>query len=84
MNLKKLVITFLFPIFMVNVSLIAQEKKSALPASISDLAGLWEVSKIEQPYGSSDTSSVQQWIGKKYRFRRVKFKCWMNLNSTEN
>lgn len=50
-----------------GVSLSAQDKKNPfpLPTSLSDLEGLWEVNKIEQPYGSTDTSAVQQWLGKK-------------------
>ncbi len=57
---------FTLSIFLsLGVSLLAQDKKIPLPSSLADLEGLWEVTKIEQPYGSPDTSSVQQWLGKK-------------------
>ncbi len=62
MNFK---IFTLFIFFSLGASLLAQDKKIPLPASLADLEGLWEVTKIEQPYGSTDTSSVQQWLGKK-------------------
>ena len=62
MNFK---IFTLFIFFSLGASLLAQDKKIPLPASLADLEGLWEVTKIEQPYSSQDTSPVQQWLGKK-------------------
>jgi|GEM_PF-1564866 GH24 family phage-related lysozyme (muramidase) len=72
MNLRLFIITI---IFLMTANIFAQDKKSQtppLPASLAELEGLWEVTKIEQPYGSADTSSVQQWLGKKVSISQSK------------
>ena len=85
MNFKRII---LFTLFIVGVSLSAQEKKPVLPSSLADLEGLWEVTKIEQPFGSPDTSSVQQWLGKKVSVSQSKiqlldeFELYGKLNFT--
>ena len=69
MNFKKLIIAILFTL---GANLIAQDKKPVIPSSLADLEGLWEVSKIEHPYSSQDTSPVQQWLGKKVSISQSK------------
>lgn len=85
MNFKRLFITILFTL---GANLIAQEKKPVIPSSLADLEGLWEVSKIEHPYGTQDISSVQQWMGKKVSISQSKialldeFELYGKLNFT--
>lgn len=85
MNYKKLIIYILI-IF--GESLVAQSKKPVLPTSLAELEGLWEVTKIEQPYGSSTSSSIQDWLGKKISISQSKiqlldeFELYGKLNFT--